>query len=186
MKRRSIFSFTVVALAFTAVAFTLQPVAAPASAQNPNTKVERGSYLVKIMGCNDCHTPGYGATGGKVPMEQWLTGSDQGFLGPWGTTYPSNLRLSVSKMSEADWVAYSGSFHTRPPMPDFMVRDLPEQDRRALHRFITSLGTAGKDAPAYLPPGQSPSPPYFQLVLPEALTAPTPATGPGPGPASTP
>ena len=164
---------------------TPQPKAVAAAAPEPDL-LAHGEYLVRVGGCNDCHTAGYGATGGKVPKEYWLTGSEQGFLGPWGTTYPSNLRLSVSKMSEADWVAYSGSFHTRPPMPDFMVRDLPEQDRRALHRFITSLGPAGKEAPAYLPPGQSPAPPYFQLVLPEALTAPTPATGPGPGPASTP
>ena len=162
---------------------TPQPKAVAAADLEPDL-LAHGEYLVRVGGCNDCHTPGYGENGGKVPKEHWLTGSEQGFLGPWGTTYPSNLRLSVSKMSEADWVAYSGSFHTRPPMPDFMVRDLPEQDRRALHRFITSLGPAGKDAPAYLPPGQSPSPPYFQLVLPEAPTAPTPATGHGP--ASTP
>ncbi len=144
-----------------------EPEAAAVVAAEPDL-LAHGEYLVRVGGCNDCHTAGYGAAGGKVPKEQWLTGSDQGFLGPWGTTYPSNLRLSVSKMSEADWVAYSGSLHTRPPMPDFMVRDLPEQDRRALHRFISSLGPAGKEAPAYLPPGQAPSPPYFQLVLPEA------------------
>jgi uncharacterized membrane protein len=57
MKRRSILSLTAAAIALIAVAFTLQPVAAPAAAQKTNTKVERGAYLVKIMGCNDCHTP---------------------------------------------------------------------------------------------------------------------------------
>lgn len=160
-----------------------KPEAVAAVTAEPDL-LAHGEYLVRVGGCNDCHTAGYGASGGKVPKEQWLTGSDQGFLGPWGTTYPSNLRLSVSNMSETDWVAYSGSFHTRPPMPDFMVRDLPEQDRRALHRFIASLGPAGKEAPAYLPPGQLPSPPYFQLVLPEAPTGQAPA--PTPESASTP
>lgn len=129
--------------------------------------IARGEYIVKIGGCNDCHTAGFGESGGKVPRQQWLTGSAQGFLGPWGTTYPSNLRLGMSKMSEAEWLTYSSTFHTRPPMPDFTIRDMSEEDRRALYRFVTSLGSAGEAAPAYLPPGQQPAAPYFQLVLPE-------------------
>ncbi|SDQ51291.1 hypothetical protein [Pseudoxanthomonas sp. CF125] len=146
-----------------------QPAAAPKSVAEPAVDLlAKGEYLVKVGGCNDCHTPGYAPSGGKLPKEQWLTGSNQGFMGPWGTTYASNLRLSLSKMSEAQWLVYSGTFHTRPPMPDFTVRELSEQDRRALYRFIASLGQAGQAAPAYLPPGQQPPPPYFQLVLPAA------------------
>ena len=133
--------------------------------------VAQGEYVAKLGGCNDCHTPGYGAAAGRIPRERWLTGSPQGFMGPWGTTYPSNLRLSVSRLSESEWMAYSSSFHTRPPMPDFTVRDLAEQDRRALYRFISSLGPAGTEAPAYLPPGQTPPAPYFQLVLPDPASA---------------
>ena len=41
-------------------------------------------------------------------------------------------------------------------------------DRRAIFRFIRALGPAGQAAPAYLPPGQMPAPPYLQLVLPPA------------------
>lgn len=134
----------------------------------PADLIAKGEYLVRIAGCNDCHTPGYGQSGGKVPKQQWLTGSGQGFMGPWGTTYPSNLRLNLSKMSETEWLVYSSTFHTRPPMPDFTVRDMSEEDRRALYRFVTSLGGTGTEAPAYLPPGQQPAAPYFQLVLPAA------------------
>ena len=144
-----------------------QPAPAPQAVAEPAIDLlAKGEYLVKVGGCNDCHTATYGASGGKTPKEQWLTGSSQGFMGPWGTTYPSNLRLSLSKMSEAQWLVYSSTFHTRPPMPDFTVREMSEEDRRALYRFIVSLGQAGDAAPAYLPPGQQPSPPYFQLVLP--------------------
>ena len=49
--------------------------------------LDRGRYLVKIAGCNDCHTRGYAETAGKVPEKQWLTGDQLGWRGPWGTTY---------------------------------------------------------------------------------------------------
>lgn len=162
-----------------------QPAPAPKMASEPAVDLlAHGEFLIKTGGCNDCHTPDYGPAEGKVPKSKWLTGSNLGFMGPWGTTYPSNLRLSLAKMSEDEWVTYSSTFHTRPPMPDFTVRDMAEADRRALHRFITSLGPAGTEAPAYLPPGQLPLPPYFQLVLPptpdgaEAPRPPAPAGAP--------
>jgi mono/diheme cytochrome c family protein len=126
----------------------------------------RGEYLVRIAGCNDCHTPGYAESGGQVPEAQWLVGTPLGWSGPWGTTYPANLRLKLSDMDEAAWLAYSSNLHTRPPMPDFAVRTMSEDDRRALYRFVRSLGPAGQPAPAYLPPGTQPKPPYVQWVLP--------------------
>jgi hypothetical protein len=51
-------------------------------------------------------------------------------------------------------------------MPDFNLRAMHEDDRRAIYRFIRSLGPAGQPAPAYLPPGQKPPAPYLELVLP--------------------
>jgi mono/diheme cytochrome c family protein len=37
----------------------------------------RGKYLVTVMGCNDCHTPGYFF--GKPDMAHFLSGSEVGF-----------------------------------------------------------------------------------------------------------
>ena len=136
----------------------------------------RGEYLVRITGCNDCHTPAYGERGGDVPTQEWLVGSPLGYHGPWGTTYAANLRIKAAEMDEAGWLKYTGELHTRPIMPDFSVRAMHEDDRRAMYRFIRSLGTAGGKAPDYLPPGQTPPLPYFQLVLPPA--APAGATPP--------
>ncbi|HSM10986.1 MAG TPA: cytochrome C [Lysobacter sp.] len=126
----------------------------------------RGDYLVRIAGCNDCHTPGYMDLQGDVDKALWLTGNRLGFRGPWGTTYPSNLRLRMAGMDEAQWLAYSADLHTRPMMPDFAIRAMHEDDRRAIYRFARSLGAAGEPAPAYLPPDQEPPAPYLQLVLP--------------------
>lgn len=145
--------------------------------------VARGDYLVRTSGCNDCHTPGYLDNQGNVDRAHWLTGNTLGFHGPWGTTYPSNLRLRVTEMDEAEWLAYTADLHTRPMMPDFAVRAMTEDDRRAIYRLARSLGVAGKPAPAYLPPGQEPPPPYLQLVLP---TAPEPTAADATGKASAP
>ncbi len=131
----------------------------------------RGEYLVRIAGCNDCHTPGYAEAQGKVDKGGWLIGSPMGFHGPWGTTYASNLRLRMQQLTEAQWLEYSANLRTRPIMPDFAVRDMSEEDRRAIYRFVRSLGAAGQPAPEALPPGQTPPAPYFDMVLPASPAA---------------
>lgn len=139
---------------------------ADAAASTQAGLVAHGEYIVRIGGCNDCHTDGYGPSGGQVPKEQWLAGSPLGYNGPWGTTYATNLRLTIDKLTEQEWLAYSANLQVRPIMPDFMLREMREADRRAIYHFVRSLGPAGDPAPAALPPGQAPPAPYFQLVLP--------------------
>jgi hypothetical protein len=77
--------------------------------------VQRGEYLVKIMGCNDCHTPWkMGPHGPEPDMTRFLSGHPQeigplpnaraaepfvwsgfgtntAFSGPWGVSYAFNL-----------------------------------------------------------------------------------------------
>ncbi|MFP5401315.1 MAG: cytochrome C [Gammaproteobacteria bacterium] len=118
--------------------------------------IERGRYIARIAGCNDCHTPNYAISGGAVPEQQWLTGDRLGWQGPWGTTYPSNLRLALSRLSEDDWVRNARTLSYRPPMPWFALRDMDETDLRAFYRFVRALGPSGEPAPAYLPPGAQP------------------------------
>jgi len=155
-------------------AASAEPAATPSTLDDAQL-LARGEYLVRIAGCNDCHTPGYAESGGAVPKSQWLVGSPLGWSGPWGTTYPANLRLKLQEMDEAAWLGYSASLHTRPPMPDFAVRTMDESDRRALYRFVRSLGAAGQPAPAYLPPGAAPQAPYVQWVLPAGAPGAPPA-----------
>ena len=142
------------------------PAAATAALPPHAELLAQGEYLVRIAGCNDCHTPGYAEAGGEVPKAQWLVGNPMGFHGPWGTTFAANLRLKAAEMDEDGWIKYTGELHTRPIMPDFAVRAMRESDRVAIYRFLRSLGPGGEPAPAYLPPGQTPSAPYFQMVLP--------------------
>lgn len=51
--------------------------------------VARGRYLVTIMSCNDCHTPGYFY--GAADTMRMLSGSDVGWVGPWGVVHARNL-----------------------------------------------------------------------------------------------
>ena len=150
------------------VVFVALCAALPAAAQQKKSDpmVERGRYVVKIGGCNDCHTAGYAPTGGKVAEKEWLTGDLLGWRGPWGTTYPTNLRLYMQDLTEEQWVKKAKTLMTRPPMPWFNVRDMTTRDLRALYRYVRHLGPAGKPAPAYVPPDKTPSGPYVQFPAP--------------------
>ena len=87
----------------------------PADAATKKARVERGAYLVTMMGCNDCHTPWkMGAQGPEPDMTRALTGHPQdmtmpppppaagpwiwhgaatntAFAGPWGVSFTANL-----------------------------------------------------------------------------------------------
>jgi len=143
----------------------------PAAAQDKATKkkmpddVARGRYLVQIAGCNDCHTPGYAPSNGKVDEKLWMTGDALGWRGPWGTTYAANLRLVAQSMPEDVWVKRARS-ELRPPMPWFNLRDMRERDVRAIYRYLKYVGPAGQPAPAYVPPDKEPKPPFVQFPAP--------------------
>jgi hypothetical protein len=126
--------------------------------------IEAGRYLVIIGGCNDCHTDGYMQTEGEVPEELWLTGSPVGWRGPWGTTYAPNLRLTVSEVSESDWVAILKERKALPPMPWMNLNQISESDARLLYQYIRSLGLAGERMPSPLPPDEEPTTPYVSLA----------------------
>ncbi|WP_312022814.1 cytochrome c [Bradyrhizobium sp. 2S1] len=54
------------------------------------SQVQRGKYLVGIVGCGDCHTPGHFF--GKPDLSRALSGSEVGFEVPQlGVFYGSNL-----------------------------------------------------------------------------------------------
>lgn len=147
--------------------------AATTEVTGPN-ELEVGRHLVLLGGCNDCHTPGYAQGGGQVPEAQWLVGGAVGFNGPWGTTYPHNLRLTVSGMSEDEWVEMLSTRTASPPMPWPSVRAMSDSEKRAVYRYIKTLGPVGEAAPVALAPGVTPTTPYEVMtpVIPAGAGAP--------------
>jgi hypothetical protein len=148
--------------------------------------IAAGRYLVIIAGCNDCHTPGFMENAASVPESNWLTGVPMGFRGPWGTSYPRNLRLTTSQMDADTWVQTLQTRTALPPMPWHSVNSMSERDLRAIYHFIRTLSPIGEPAPLPVPPGQEPTTPYFDFVPQhlERLGGPAPAP-PTPPPADT-
>jgi len=146
-----------------AAAFAVIGPVAQAAQPDASASLARGRYLVQVGGCNDCHTPGYGESAGKVAEADWLVGSAVGFQGPWGTTYPANLRLVADRMTEAQFVARARS-EMRPPMPWFNLRAMTDSDLRAMYRYVRSLGPKGVPAPSYASPGEKVATPYIVFV----------------------
>jgi len=134
-----------------------------AFADDGAASIERGRYLVTIGGCNDCHTAGYAERAGKIPESEWLAGVPVGFNGPWGTSYPANLRLVASRLDEQQFIARARS-QMLPPMPWFNLVNTSDADMQSIYRFIASLGPTGVDTPAYVAPGETPKTPYIVFV----------------------
>lgn len=138
-------------------------VATAADKATDKRQIELGRYLAIVGGCNDCHTPHYMERDGKIPESEWLTGNGLGFQGPWGTTYPANLRLLAQDMTEAQWLARARA-PMRPPMPWFNLAKMTDGDLRALHRYLRSLGPKGDPAPAHAQPGTAVKTPYINFA----------------------
>lgn len=129
----------------------------------PADDIRHGRYLIQTTGCNDCHTPGYMQKDGQVPESEWLTGDAMGWQGPWGTTYPANLRLLAHSITEAQWLARARQ-PMRPPMPSPSLRAMTDADLKAIYRYVKSLPLKGPAAPAYVPPGGKVATPYLDLT----------------------
>ena len=156
---------TLIVAAFAIACLVTGAAVAQQKAGKLSAEAARGKYLVQIAGCNDCHTAGYTASGGKVEENLWLTGDRLGWRGPWGTTYASNLRLLVKDMSAEQFVKYARS-EFRPPMPWFNLRAMTDRDVKAIHAYLKALGPAGEPAPQYVPADKTPSGPFVQFPAP--------------------
>ncbi|MDB4886044.1 MAG: hypothetical protein JWN79_1482 [Gemmatimonadetes bacterium] len=126
-----------------------------------------GEYLTTVGGCNDCHTPNWSQSNGRTPPSERFTGSNVGYRGPWGVTYPANLRLMTQRESENEWVRVlttADGGDGRPPMPWMNTAQMSDRDLRAMYRYIKSLGARGERAPKAVPPDSEPRGSYINFV----------------------
>lgn len=151
----------------------LLAVAATAATPASRPSIKHGKFLVGYGGCNDCHTPGWVENGGHAPKDMLLTGSGTNFQGPWGTTYPINLRLYFQGLTLKEWIHNARTVKARPAMPFWNFRYLTDKDLADIYAYVRSLGPAGKPAHDWVPPGHEAPAPYLKLVLPSPAVRPT-------------
>ena len=104
-------------------------------------------------------------TNGASPAEpEWLTGDSVGFSGPWGVSYPANLRLSFQNMDEEQFIEMSRAGQGRPPMPWPSLKAMSDSALKAIYAYIHFLGPRGEVAPAALSPGVAPDRPHIPFI----------------------
>lgn len=182
------------AAAFTAVPGSIgwrAERAEASGAQAPTAQVERGAYLVRAMGCNDCHTPWKpGPRGPEPDMSRALTGHPQdvvmppppklpdgpwlwlgaatntAFAGPWGVSFAANLtpdpETGLGNWTPEMFIATMRTGRRQgkgrpilPPMPAPMIKNLNDEDLRAIFAYLQSLPPVKNRVPAPVDPPEA-------------------------------
>jgi len=136
-----------------------QAVNATETAVDP---VVRGRYLVTIMSCNDCHTPGY--LYGAPDTTRRLSGSELGWVGPWGVVHARNLTpdstTGIGKWTKEQIVHALRTGNTpdgaqlAPIMPWMNYSNiLDENDAMAIASYLKSLPPVKHKNLDRIPPG---------------------------------
>ena len=169
-------AISIAAVAAALLLATLAPVARAADAQ-----LERGKYLVTIMGCGDCHTAGNFL--GKPDMEHMLSGSDVGFeipgLGVFvGRNLTPDKETGIGNWSNAEIVTaiMSGKRPDgrilAPAMPWMNFTALTQEDAQAIAAFLKSLPPTKHAVPGPFGPAEKATVLVYRIVPGEGMAPP--------------
>ncbi len=158
-------------LAAALLAFAIHP-----AAQAADPQLERGKYLVGVIGCGDCHTPGHFF--GKPDMARRLGGSDVGFeipnLGVFvGPNLTSDKETGLGKWTRAQIVAAITKGERpdgrmlAPIMPWRGFASLTPQDANAIAAYLQSLPAVSHAVPGPFGPQQKATVLVMKIVMPE-------------------
>jgi len=107
------------ALAAVAVLSLSGAAASAADAPKLKGKAKRGEYLVRSMGCNDCHTPWkMGATGPEPDMTRMLSGHPSAMVMPPPPKLPEGPWMSIAAATMTAWSGPWGVSFTANLTPD--------------------------------------------------------------------
>src|SRR5262245_40326847 len=131
--------------------------------------IARGKYLTIVGGCNDCHTPG--TFYGQMDTTRLLSGTELGWQGPWGVSYPRNLtpdmETGLGSWSEDDIVQALRTGKKKdgspilPPMPWPFYSQMTDEDLHALAAYLKSIPAVKHKAPDIIPPSGKVTGPVF-------------------------
>ncbi|HEX4113517.1 MAG TPA: cytochrome c [Stellaceae bacterium] len=149
--------------------------------QAADDRVAHGKYLVTIMGCGDCHTPG--SFFGKPDMAHMLSGSDVGFeipgLGVFvGRNLTPDKETGLGNWSEDQIVA---AFTTgrrpdgrilSPAMPWMDFAALTKDDSYAIAAYLKSLPPTRHAIPGPFAPTEKATVFVYRIVPGGGMTPP--------------
>jgi mono/diheme cytochrome c family protein len=172
MRGRSLRRATAPAL----IALLLGVVALNAGAEPTGRLAARGKYLVTIMGCGDCHTPGYFL--GKPDFAHALSGSDVGFEIPGLGTFVAPNLTPDKETGLGNWtdkqIVAAITTGKRPdgrmlapimPWRDFAA--LTSSDAQAVAVYLKSLQPIGHKVPGPFGPTEKPTVFVMKVVPPQ-------------------
>ena len=147
--------------------------AAPASAES---QLKRGAYLVQIMGCGNCHTPGHFL--GKPDLAHKLSGSDVGFQVPglgyfWGANLTPDPETGIGNWTQPQIVTAlrtgkrPDGRELGPPMPWRAFAALTNADANAIAAFLKTLPPTRHRVVGPLGGDAKPAAPYMTVVMPK-------------------
>lgn len=160
------------------------PEALPSPNYSPE-QVQRGRYMVGLLGCGSCHTDG--ALVGKVNQSRLLAGSSTGiaYSSPFvddfpGIVYPPNLtpdmetglgNWTMNRLVQMIRVGTTDhSSRSLPVMPWPAFVNITEEDAFAMAAYLKSLPPVRHRVPNNVNRGQRSSAPYVHFGVYQSLT----------------
>ena len=150
------------------------------------TQAQSGKYLVSVIPCTDCHTPGTFL--GKPDMKRYLGGSEVGFEIPGlGVFYGPNLtpdeETGLGKWTK-EQIATAITTGKRPDgrmlapaMPVDSFKHLTHDDALAIAAYLKTLPAIKNKVPGPFGPNQKPTSFVYQVLPPDKYTATPPSSG---------
>jgi mono/diheme cytochrome c family protein len=180
MRASAIFGLVGLALVAAGCEVSTQTGTTGATAQDP---VERGRYLVTIMTCTDCHTPGTFL--GMPDTTRFLAGQEVGFEIPGlGVFHPPNLtpdpETGLGNWTEAQIVTAlttgmrPDGRQLAPIMPWMHYANLAPEDAMAIAVYLKSLTPVVNKVPGPFGPNE-PQTTIVMRVVPPPSAAPAAA-----------
>ena len=121
-----------------------QPQNRPVPEPDLSTPEKRGAYLVRIAGCEDCHTP-QDAHGQPLPGMEFAGG----FVldGPWGRVASANITPDASGISYYDTALFTQVMRTgfvkarqlNQIMPWHVFRGMTDEDLSSMFAYLQTL-----------------------------------------------
>jgi len=154
-------------IALLSSALMLATLTVPLHAANAaDAQVARGKYLVGLMSCTDCHTPGHFF--GKEDATKYLGGSDVGFAIPGlgvfvGPNLTPDKDTGLGNWTPAQIVTVLTKGETpdgrilAPPMPWRNYASITKADALAIAAYLKTLPPVSHQVPGPFGPRETPT-----------------------------